>query len=306
MYDASLDQFRGHNWGIPEFDASRYFGAELRFGGRQSFTNSNANTDDRYFSEVSTDLKYNYRAQDILDLSMYSSGLLKSKKGSITYNWRNQPKAYYTRALQGAVSSVAVSDMNGIRGKQKTQGGRKIVYDTISVFDLDGTSSLMEVRPREVTDDSPNKNLINKNEQPEIRKNFNETAFFFPNVYADSNGNYTFSFTMPEALTKWKWLNFAHTKNLEFGVSENSVVTSKPIMVQPNAPRFLREGDLMEFTVKIANTTDKEITGTANLELIDATTGNSVDGLFNNVFPLQYFTVAANQSSVVKFPIQNR
>jgi hypothetical protein len=109
---------------------------------------------------------------------------------------------------------------------------------------------------------------------------------------------------MPEALTKWKWLNFAHTKNLEFGVSENSVVTSKPIMVQPNAPRFLREGDLMEFTVKIANTTDKEITGTANLELIDATTGNSVDGLFNNVFPLQYFTVAANQSSVVKFPIQ--
>ena len=304
MYDASLDQFRGHNWGIPEFDASRYFGAELRFGGRQSFTNSNANTYDRYFSEVSTDLKYNYRAQDILDLSMYSSGLLKSKKGSITYNWRNQPKAYYTRALQGAVSSVAVSDMNGIRGKQKTQGGRKIVYDTISVFDLDGTSSLMEVRPREVTDDSPNKNLINKNEQPEIRKNFNETAFFFPNVYADSNGNYTFSFTMPEALTKWKWLNFAHTKNLEFGVSENSVVTSKPIMVQPNAPRFLREGDLMEFTVKIANTTDKEITGTANLELIDATTGNSVDGLFNNVFPLQYFTVAANQSSVVKFPIQ--
>ena len=109
---------------------------------------------------------------------------------------------------------------------------------------------------------------------------------------------------MPDALTKWRWQSFAHTKDLFFGLSTATVVTQKTLMVQPNAPRFLREGDIMEFTAKISNTSDKELTGTATLELIDATTNTSVDGWFNNVFPLQYFTVAANQSSVVKFPIQ--
>lgn len=136
------------------------------------------------------------------------------------------------------------------------------------------------------------------------RKNFNETAFFFPNLYADTAGNYTFSFTIPEALTQWKWLSFAHTKDLAFGSNSATITTQKTLMVQPNAPRFLREGDNMEFVTKIANLGDKELTGQCTLELIDATTGASVDGWFQNSFPVQYFTAAANQSAVVKFPIQ--
>ncbi len=136
------------------------------------------------------------------------------------------------------------------------------------------------------------------------RKNFNETAFFFPNLYADTAGNYTFSFTIPEALTQWKWLSFAHTKDLAFGSNSATITTQKTLMVQPNAPRFLREGDNMEFVTKIANLSDKELTGQCTLELFDAITGASVDGWFQNSFPTQYFTAAANQSTVVKFPIQ--
>ncbi len=135
------------------------------------------------------------------------------------------------------------------------------------------------------------------------RKNFDETAFFFPNLYADTAGNYTFSFTMPESLTQWKWLSFAHTKDLAFGTNSATITTQKTLMVQPNAPRFMREGDNMEFVTKIANLSDKELTGQCIFELIDATTGASVDGWFQNSFPTQYFTVAANQSTVVKFPI---
>jgi TonB-dependent SusC/RagA subfamily outer membrane receptor len=136
------------------------------------------------------------------------------------------------------------------------------------------------------------------------RKNFNETAFFFPNLYADTAGNYTFSFTIPEALTQWKWLSFAHTKELAFGSNSATITTQKTLMVQPNAPRFMREGDNMEFVTKIANLSDKELTGQCTLELVDATTGASVDGWFQNSFPVQYFTANANQSAVVKFPIQ--
>ena len=74
-------------------------------------------------------------------------------------------------------------------------------------------------------------------------------------------------------------------------------------MVQPNAPRFLREGDKMEFSAKIVNLTEKELTGQAELQLVDATTNQPIDGSFNNVTPKQSFTVKAGQSEAVKFPI---
>ena len=80
---------------------------------------------------------------------------------------------------------------------------------------------------------------------------------------------------MPEALTQWKLMTLAHTKDLASGYAERTVVTQKQLMVQPNAPRFLREGDKMEFSAKIVNLGDKEITGNAQLELLNAATNES-------------------------------
>jgi hypothetical protein len=99
-------------------------------------------------------------------------------------------------------------------------------------------------------------------------------------------------------------MSLAHTKDLSFGYDEKTIVTQKDLMVQPNAPRFLREGDRMNFSGKIANLTDKEITGQVQLLLIDATTNQPVDGWFKNVMPNQYFTVAAKQSQPVSFSIE--
>ncbi|MBK8300557.1 MAG: hypothetical protein IPK90_08945 [Chitinophagaceae bacterium] len=137
-----------------------------------------------------------------------------------------------------------------------------------------------------------------------MRKNFNETAFFLPDLKTDSSGAIEFSFTMPEALTKWKFMALAHTKEAAFGSSTKEIVTQKELMVQPNAPRFLREGDKMEFSAKIVNLTDKEMTGTAEFQLFDAETNERVDGRFRNMVANQYFTVAAGQSEAVKFPIE--
>ena len=143
-----------------------------------------------------------------------------------------------------------------------------------------------------------------KIEEVKVRKNFNETAFFFPQLKTDAEGNVEFSFTIPEALTQWKLLTLAHTKNAASGYTEKTMVTQKPLMVQPNAPRFIREGDKMEFSAKVVNLTDKEVTGTAVLELIDAATNAPIDGWFKNIFPTQFFTVAAGQSSALKFPME--
>ena len=143
-----------------------------------------------------------------------------------------------------------------------------------------------------------------KIEEVKVRKNFNETAFFFPQLKIDAEGNVEFSFTIPEALTQWKLLTLAHTKDAASGYTEKIVVTQKPLMVQPNAPRFIREGDKMEFSAKVVNLTDKEVTGMAVLELIDAATNAPIDGWFKNIFPTQFFTVAAGQSSALKFPME--
>ena len=137
----------------------------------------------------------------------------------------------------------------------------------------------------------------------QVRKNFNETAFFFPDLRTDAEGNIEFSFTIPEALTKWKLMTLAHTKDMASGYANKHTITQKPLMVQPNAPCFMREGDKMEFS-KIVNLGDSEVTGIASLELLDAATKSNRRRLVQNVFPNQYFTVAAGQSAAVKFPME--
>ena len=109
---------------------------------------------------------------------------------------------------------------------------------------------------------------------------------------------------MPEALTRWKWITLANTKDLAFGLSEKTIVTQKELMVQPNATRFVRQGDRIDFSGKIVNLTDTEMTGQVELLLIDPTTNQSVDGWFKNVFPNQFFTAPAKQSVAVNFSIE--
>jgi uncharacterized protein YfaS (alpha-2-macroglobulin family) len=135
------------------------------------------------------------------------------------------------------------------------------------------------------------------------RTDFRETAFFFPDLRTDTAGNVSFSFTMPEALTTWKWMTLASTRDLAFGYSERTVVTQKKLMVEPNAPRFLREGDKIELPVKVINMTDSELTGQMSLQLTDPTTGQTADGWFVNRQPNQYFTVGPRRSAVVAFPL---
>jgi len=113
--------------------------------------------------------------------------------------------------------------------------------------------------------------------QVTARKNLNETAFFYPQLTCDSNGIVRITFSMPEALTKWHFLGFAHDRFLRSGLLEAHAVTSKDLMVQPNPPRFLREGDTVEFTVKVSNQSDKAQTGLVNLSFADAMTSQSAD-----------------------------
>jgi Large extracellular alpha-helical protein len=106
----------------------------------------------------------------------------------------------------------------------------------------------------------------------QIRKNLNETAFFFPTLTTNEAGEIVFRFSVPEALTRWRFLGWAHTKDVRIGEISAESITQKDLMIQPNPPRFLRENDELEFPVKITNLSGKDLTGTAQLSLLDAST----------------------------------
>ncbi len=128
------------------------------------------------------------------------------------------------------------------------------------------------------------------------RKNLNETAFFFPHLLSDSNGTVRLQFTMPEALTEWRFLGFAHDRQLRAGLLEGKAVTAKDLMVQPNPPRFLREGDVIEFTVKVSNQSDQAQHGKVRLTFNDGLTDKSADALLANRTPEQSFDVPPRES----------
>jgi hypothetical protein len=128
------------------------------------------------------------------------------------------------------------------------------------------------------------------------RKNLNETAFFFPHLRSDSNGTVRLEFTLPEALTEWRFLGFAHDRQLRAGRLEGRAVTSRDLMVQPNPPRFLREGDVVEFTVKVSNQSDQPQRGRVRLNLRDGLNDAPADPRLGNLTPEQAFDIPARQS----------
>jgi uncharacterized protein YfaS (alpha-2-macroglobulin family) len=137
-----------------------------------------------------------------------------------------------------------------------------------------------------------------------IRSDFKETAFFYPHLETTPDGEIVISFTIPDALTKWKMMGFAHSKNLEYGFVFNELVTQKDLMVVPNPPRFFRVGDALEFTAKVVNLSNKMLQGTAQLQLFDAVTMQPKDALCKNRHQEKPFEVEPGQSTVVSWKIK--
>ncbi len=127
-------------------------------------------------------------------------------------------------------------------------------------------------------------NVSDKNEATfgsvQVRQNLNETAFFYPDLKTDAEGNVNFEFTSPEALTKWKLMFLAHTKYARATTLEKEVVTQKEFSVTPNYPRFLREGDELNLQSKLSNLTSKKLNGSAQLQILDAFTNEDISEKF--------------------------
>ncbi|WP_338378130.1 alpha-2-macroglobulin family protein [uncultured Flavobacterium sp.] len=147
------------------------------------------------------------------------------------------------------------------------------------------------------------KNAIQDLGNVKTRTNFNETAFFYPNLKTDTNGNISFEFTTPESLTKWKLRLFAHNKNAEVGQFESEIISQKDVMVQTNMPRFVREKDQIKISAKVVNMTLETKSGIAMLQLFDASTNKVIDEICANKNNVKNFSCKAKESVPVEWLI---
>ena len=132
----------------------------------------------------------------------------------------------------------------------------------------------------------------------QVRENLNETAFFYPALESDNNGNVAIRFTLPESVTTWKFMGLAHDKEMRNGLLMDEAVAKKTIMVQPNLPRFLREGDKAVLVTKVFNTSDKKVNGEARMQIIDPETGKVVWQ------KSQKYNVDANGTATLNFDVE--
>ncbi|ANF52083.1 hypothetical protein A0O34_16860 [Chryseobacterium glaciei] len=137
-----------------------------------------------------------------------------------------------------------------------------------------------------------------------VRQNLNETAFFYPDLKTDAEGNVSFEFTSPEALTKWKLMFLAHTKDARAAILNKEVVTQKEFSVTPNYPRFLREGDELNLQSKLSNLTSKKLSGSANLQILDAFTNEDISSKFGLNASTQNFDLNENGNSALTWKVK--
>jgi len=288
LYDASLDVFRKNYW---TFDVFGFYYSNIGWSSPCFSTNGSELLKvgfSRYYPP-----SYYYTSLNWFGFGYYSSRYLygdiqtKSAVGGVMERSKSRNGKKYAEAPVVAMSvkrEAAVGDVE-----------EDAMYDKIS-DDRDEETNLP------VADSAPPEPEPSQFEEVKIRTNFNETAFFYPQLETNDEGEVVVSFKVPESLTRWRMMGLAHTQDLQSAYCENTLVTQKDLMLAPNAPRFFREGDIIEFPVKISNISDKDLSGQVCLELFDALTMTPVKDI--KKLDVLNFNVPSKQNTSVSWTFQ--
>ncbi|WP_353196429.1 alpha-2-macroglobulin family protein [Parapedobacter defluvii] len=276
LYDASLDALKVHNWRWDRFQGDNsVFGY---WNANQGFGRSNGNTWlNNLRDRTAPAFVKRYDALDGLTRLIYPASRQLMIRGVSAAGNAGAPLA--ERSADADLQEVVVVGY----GTQKKQS---MVGSVTTVSETDESAE-----PAEETEKTP-----------PVRTNLQETAFFFPHLQTDADGNVTFKFTLPEALTEWKFMALAHTTDWKTGYLQGQIKTQKDLMVMPNLPRFLRQGDDIRISSKISNISVGDLQGVANLQLLDAETLQPVAG-FGDQPVEKEFDARANQSTTVDWMI---
>jgi hypothetical protein len=289
MYDASLDAFASNGF---YFHPYQHYYAQRQWSEGEGFASRNGQQYGRDWNRY-----HSARSRDFDRLNWF--GLDHYYYYDYDYGYRGNMK-YRSVARE---ESVAESEMV----MEKLEAGNVALPGVaatgtatyaVSVDDnLSGGSSEKDKKKGEEKNQTRNGGGGEGDGRVQVRSNFSETAFFYPQLQTDAEGRVVFKFTAPESLTKWKLLGLTHTKELHTGEFQKEVLTQKDLMVLPFAPRFFREGDKIVFSTKVSNLSDKDLSGTIRLELIDPLTQKPVDAQFGHRNAEQNFSAKKGGSA---------
>jgi uncharacterized protein YfaS (alpha-2-macroglobulin family) len=273
LYDASLDQFARNAYSLSPFPNLSY--NSYRFNGN-SFGIAQATKSDNNYYDINNEEDKSYKLLRWFDYwysNQYLSDVIVMRPMAVSA----------TMAMpEGKAGAAEVQ-------AYKNKGNAKL-EDSLDAERVSLSKDIAEPK-------KPSDPVVTP------RTNLKETVFFLPNLMTDAEGNIIIKFKMNEALTKWRFLALAHTQDLKIASSEKEIVTQKDLMVMPNAPRFMREGDVFYFSSKITNLSDKDISGTVKLELFDAVTDQPCNVLFGNANNILTFNALKGQSTAAAWKL---
>jgi len=275
LYDASLDAFGEHQW---------YF---------------------NIFNDNSTRL--NWKAYQNFDMSSgavcffssYNPNFIKEKIYP-KLNWFGFSPIRYSFGIRGQRSGGYVTYVDEVNALAAPAGTKKL--EDITTDNLGKSEIFLNSIYESINSESNFQKTKRNTNDVQIRRNFNETAFFYPHLKTDEKGEVVISFKIPEALTRWKMMGLAHTKQLDYGFVYNELVTQKELMVVPNVPRFFREGDTMFFSTKVTNLAQNDISCNASLTFYDAVSMLPVNGIIQES-DIKILNISSAQSFTVRWKI---
>lgn len=281
LYDKSLDQIAPHSW-------------NLSLGFYQSLPNC-------------------YWKHNLTFRSFYLNGVYPTKyydeRGLDVDKFDGKFFSYYAymqavelskleRSSGGTVESVRIQKDEVVREEAKVIRirGSKMVRVAAAAPSANKVFDVVEEMPQFAGGSGSDAGQFL--DKVQVRENMNETAFFYPALESDNNGNVAIRFTLPESVTTWKFMGLAHDKEMRNGLLVDEAVAQKTVMVQPNMPRFLREGDKSTIVVKLFNTSDKKVSGNARMQILDPETNKVVWQKTQN------YSIDAEGSATISFDVQ--
>jgi len=280
LYDKSLDQLADHTWkmslGFSQWLPDCYWKSNLKY----------------YEMGLSGTYPTKYYDEKELDVDQFDG------KYFSYYGYMQAVElSKLERSSGGTVESVRIQKDELVREEAKVMRirGSKMARVGASAPSVNKVFDVVEEMPQFAGGSGSDAGQFL--DKVQIRENLNETAFFYPALESDNNGNVAIRFTLPESVTTWKFMGLAHDKEMRNGCLVDEAVAQKTVMVQPNIPRFLREGDKATIVAKLSNTSDKKVSGNARMQIIDPETNKVVWQ------KTQGYKIDAEGSAIVSFDV---
>jgi hypothetical protein len=289
MYDASLDEFARNHWWFsmsPSGVSGRSFGSD-----GHGFISSNTGLEYFYFVEL-----FNFSLPS--DAPFFDFGY--------AYGRRYRKGGRFYEDVYMCVEESASPRLNGavLRKNSAVADGDLMINAEVETESEEMVEIAKQEYPCHVETGGQGEKP-EESAEPTLRENFNETAFFFPQLRTNKDGSATFSFTMPDALTRWRLMLMAYTKDRKTGQNEYTFTSSKPVMIMADMPRYIYDNDELWFVANVINTGDEPVAPKAKLEIFDAASMQPINMIVSNVtIPME--TIQPGRSKEVRWKVKGQ